>query len=92
MSSEDEYDDSESSEESVSSDGTVVSENVYAWGKKAPKKGTGSSKRPIERARRTGIVHLNLTSAYGNRNGWGVREGLRELLQNLYVTLLMRKV
>jgi len=36
-----------------------------------------------ERIRRRGIIPLNLTNGYGKRSGWGVREGIRELLQNL---------
>jgi len=41
-----------------------------------------------ERIRRRGLFPLNLTSNYGRKSGWGVREGIRELLQNLYPLLL----
>ena len=38
-----------------------------------------------EKIRRRGFIPLNLTSNYGRKSGWGVREGIRELLQNLYL-------
>jgi hypothetical protein len=37
-----------------------------------------------DRVQRTGWVNLNLTNTYGLASGWGVREGIRELMQNLY--------
>jgi len=40
-----------------------------------------NDKKP--RVRRTGRIPLNLTRSYGQRSGWGVRQGIRELLQNL---------
>jgi len=43
--------------------------------------GTRTTKGKI---RRRGLIQLNLTSNYGGKSGWGVREGIRELLQNLY--------
>ena len=36
-----------------------------------------------ERIKRSGRVPLNMTMNYGRRSGWGVREGIRELIQNL---------
>ena len=35
------------------------------------------------RIERTGEVDLNLTDNYGKKSNWGVREGVRELIQNL---------
>lgn len=40
-----------------------------------------------ERVQRTGWVNLNLTKNYGLASGWGVREGIRELMQNLYFVI-----
>ena len=40
-----------------------------------------------ERILRRGVIPLSLISDYGQKSGWGVREGVRELLQNLYFTL-----
>jgi hypothetical protein len=36
------------------------------------------------RPRRTGYMPLNIIKSYGLLSGWGVRQGIRELLQNLY--------
>lgn len=41
-------------------------------------------KQPKERIRRTGKIPLNLTSEFGLNSGWGMKEGFRELIQNLY--------
>jgi len=40
--------------------------------------------KPKERIRRTGKVPLNLTRNYGLKSGWGMSQGFRELIQNLY--------
>jgi hypothetical protein len=37
-----------------------------------------------DKVQRTGWVNLNLTNTYGLASGWGGREGIRELMQNLY--------
>jgi hypothetical protein len=37
-----------------------------------------------EKVLRLGWVDLNLTSNFGRASDWGVREGIRELIQNLY--------
>ena len=39
-----------------------------------------------ERIKRKGLFPLNLTKNYGRKSGWGIREGIRELIQNLYVS------
>ena len=41
--------------------------------------------RKKERIERRGRIPLNMTRNYGRKSGWGVREGIRELIQNLYV-------
>ena len=41
--------------------------------------------RANERIRRGGNIPLNLTSNYTRKPGWGEREGIRELIQNLYI-------
>jgi|SRR5579859_5644184 len=40
-------------------------------------------RRKGDRIQRTGIVDLNLTDNYGLKSNWGIREGVRELIQNL---------
>ena len=65
----DEYSDYDSEDEYYSEE-----ENINPYGTRTTK----------ERIRRRGNIPLNLTSDYGRRSGWGVREGIRELLQNLY--------
>jgi hypothetical protein len=40
-------------------------------------------RQPKERIQRTGNVDLNLTENYGKKSNWGIREGVRELIQNL---------
>lgn len=51
-------------------------------------KGVNVEKKPPkpkkERIQRSGWVNLNLTKNYGLASGWGLREGIRELMQNLY--------
>ncbi len=43
----------------------------------------GTKRKTKERIQRTGKVDLNLTDNYGKKSNWGVREGIRELIQNL---------
>jgi hypothetical protein len=68
-----EYSDDESSEEEESQ-----TYDPYGY-----QRSRGTKK---ERIRRRGIIPVNLTSTYGQRSGWGIRQGIRELLQNLYFT------
>ena len=43
----------------------------------------GTKRKTKDRIQRTGKVDLNLTDNYGKKSNWGVREGVRELIQNL---------
>lgn len=36
------------------------------------------------RIQRSGNVPLNLSRNYGQRSGWDIRQGIRELIQNLF--------
>ena len=71
--SEEDYDESDEEEHLNPFGGTTTS---YKTGESTfPKK---------ERIKRKGRVPLNMTRNYGRKSGWGVREGIRELIQNLY--------
>jgi hypothetical protein len=71
--SEEDYEPSESDEEQL---------NLYGRIEK-PNQNEGSTFPKKERIKRTGLVGLNMTRNYGRKSGWGVREGIRELIQNL---------
>src|SRR5436305_5182317 len=47
-----------------------------------------SNNYPMEKIQKKGLRGLNLTPDYCAKSGWGVEEGIRELLQNLYVYLI----
>ena len=72
--SEEDYESSESDEEEL---------NPFGRTTKANKNGESTFPKK-ERIKRTGRVPLNMTRNYGRRSGWGVRQGIRELIQNLY--------
>ena len=81
-----EYSEEDSSDEEYSSSESDVSQDVNPWGETTKsKKGQGSSSGiPKERLRRKGKIPLNMTKNYGKKSGWGFRQGIRELIQNLY--------
>jgi hypothetical protein len=56
--------------------------------KTEPKTEFKKKRRPADRVQRTGDVDLNLTDNYGRKSNWGIREGVRELIQNLYLPCL----
>ena len=79
---EDEYSEEES--DSYESDDE---ENLNPWGGTRKTYENGElTFRKKERIQRRGRVPLNMTRNYGRKSGWGVREGIRELIQNLYVS------
>ena len=59
------------------------------WPRKQKKKRKSKRRSKVDRIQRTGIVDLNLTDNYGLKSKWGIREGARELIQNLYHPLLI---
>jgi hypothetical protein len=80
---------SDDSDEEYDSESSEESEDYDPWGTTGPQSSTDIGPRERkERIRRKGRIPLNLTSSYGRRSGWGVREGIRELLQNLFPPLL----
>jgi hypothetical protein len=72
---------SDGSDEKYDSESDEESEDYNPWADTAPRERK-------ERIRRKGRIPLNLTSSYARRSGWGVHEGIRELLQNLFPPLL----
>lgn len=85
--SEDEIGDNDSDlySDEYESDESEIEDEHNPWG--ASKKESSGQGRPNarkkERIRRRGRIPLNLTQNYGLRSGWGVRQGIRELIQNL---------
>ena len=83
--SEDDCDSDLYSDESES-DESEIEDAHNPWGtstKESSKQGQPIARKK-ERIRRTGRIPLNLTENYGLRSGWGIHQGIRELIQNLY--------
>lgn len=79
--------DYEFTSEESSSDDSEVLDDINPWGGTTYSNGSRkySSHSKKDRIQRKGRVPLNMTRNYGKKSGWGAREGVRELIQNLYV-------
>jgi len=76
------YSDEEYSSDYSGSDSDDSVDGPHPFGNNTQR--TIQNGKPKERIRRTGKVPLNLTRNYGLKSGWGMSQGFRELIQNLY--------